>query len=107
MRGRAADGIERVAADEQVEIGALLAKRIVGRRTEFSAALPPDMFAHHHARIKVRIEMGAGAHTAVTIKAANTTLGKRGTCPTSIRQRGTAALRSRGYAIAIAYPSCC
>src|SRR6266581_8098049 len=47
-----------------------------------------------------------GAHTAVTIKAANTTLGKRGTCPTSTRQRGTAALLSRGYAIAIAYPSC-
>src|SRR5262249_58682610 len=64
MRGRAADGIERVTADEQVEIGTLLAKRIVGRRTECRAALPPAMFAHHHARIEVRVEMRAGAHAA-------------------------------------------
>src|SRR5262245_2498437 len=64
MRGRAADGIERVAADEQVEIGACLAKRIVGRCTECRAALPPAMFAHYDARIEVRVEMGAGAHAA-------------------------------------------
>src|SRR5262245_6191689 len=56
MRGRAADGIERVAANEQVEIGALRAKRIIGRCTECGAALPPAMLAHDYTRIEVGVE---------------------------------------------------
>ena len=65
MRCRAADRIERVAADEQVKIGAFRFKWIVCRRAECSAALPPAVLAHYHARIEVRVKMGADAHAAL------------------------------------------
>ena len=65
VRRRAADRIERRAADDQVEIGALRTERIVAGRTDRRAGLPPAVLANHHARIEAVVEARARAHAAL------------------------------------------
>src|SRR4051794_27632446 len=65
MRCRAADWIARGGADQLIEVGALLPKWVVTRRADLGAGLPPAVFAHHHSRIKIGVEPGAGTHATL------------------------------------------
>src|SRR5439155_25154077 len=65
VRGGAADRIDRRCPDQQVEIGAVRAERVVAGRAELGAGLPPAMLADHDARVEVVVEPGAGAHAAL------------------------------------------
>jgi len=65
VRCRSADRIERRAADDQVEIGAVRSERIVAWRPDLCAGLPPAVLADHHTGVEIAVEPGAGAHTAL------------------------------------------
>src|SRR5271166_5949760 len=65
LRRRTADGIEDIAADEEVEVGAIRPEGVVARGADFRASLPPAMLADRHSGIEVCIEARAGSHTAL------------------------------------------
>src|SRR5437773_6266703 len=64
MSWRAAHRIAVRRVHGKIEIGALRGERIVARRIEFLAGLPPAMLANDDARIELVIEAGLGSHAA-------------------------------------------
>src|SRR5213594_1211779 len=64
MSWRAAHRIAVRRVHGKVEIGALRGERIVARRIEFWAGLPPAMLANDDARIDPFIEAGLRPHAA-------------------------------------------
>ena len=57
MRRRAADRVARVPADDQVEAGAVGSERVVARRADLGASLPPAVLAADNARVEARVEL--------------------------------------------------
>ena len=65
MRCRSADWIKRLAADDQIEIGAVRRERVVPRRADFRAGLPPAVLANDYTRIEVLVQPRTGTYTAL------------------------------------------
>jgi len=57
VRGGAADRVDHLTADQQIEIGAFWSERDVTGCTEFVAAQPPAMLADNNARREGRYKM--------------------------------------------------
>src|SRR5438105_998641 len=62
VRCRAAARIERRAADDQVEVGAVRSERVIAGCADLLAGLPPAVLADDHIGIEAVVEAGAGAH---------------------------------------------
>ena len=58
MGGRSANWVQCGAANQQIEIGAIGGERIVCRRTEFVARLPPSVLTYDNACIDAVVEFG-------------------------------------------------
>src|SRR5712692_11922295 len=61
----AADWVASLTADDQVQIGPIGSERVVARRAELLASLPPSVLTAHDAGIEACIEAGTGAHTSL------------------------------------------
>src|SRR5580693_545302 len=65
MRCCPADRVERLGADEQVEVGTQGPERVIAGDIDLDASLPPAVFADGHARVQVAVEPSTGAHGAL------------------------------------------
>src|SRR4029450_13556219 len=65
MRHRPAHGIDGRVADDQVEIGAVRAERIVAGRADLRAGLPPAVLAARDARLQGLVERPPRADAAL------------------------------------------
>src|SRR5579859_5710522 len=65
VRDGAADRVDRVAADKQVEISAGRAERVVAGRANLRGSLPPAMLPADDVWLQRVVQPGAGAHTAL------------------------------------------
>ncbi len=64
MRGCAANWVNGAAVDEKVEVGAVGAVRVVARRADLLARLPPAVLATHHILVERVIQPGTSADAA-------------------------------------------
>jgi hypothetical protein len=64
MRGRSAHRVNGVAVDEKVEVGPVGAVRVVARRADFLARLPPAVLATDHVFMEGVIQARASADAA-------------------------------------------
>src|SRR5690606_10453189 len=62
MRDRAANRVDRLVADDQVEIGAVGTEGIIAGQTELRAGLPPAVLPAHHVRLERLIEPSTRPH---------------------------------------------
>src|SRR5262249_36915636 len=65
VRGRTADGVGRLDADRQVDVGTIGVERIVAGQLQFGAGLPPAVPRGDDAVGQLRIELSPGPHPAV------------------------------------------
>src|SRR5262245_13841322 len=56
VRNRAADRVDHLVADNQVEIGAIRSERVISGRTNVRASLPPAVLSAHDIRRKCVIQ---------------------------------------------------
>src|SRR5690349_10907484 len=97
MRCCAAHRIERIRADDEVEVGALRSKRIVAWRFKSLAGLPPAMLADDDTRIETIVQPHAGAHAPLRrldrypVAVRKATLARRGRMQGNLRVEGMLA----------------
>ena len=64
MRDRAADWVDRLVADNQVEVCSIRTERVIAGHANVRACLPPAMLAADDMRLKCVIHLGPRPHTA-------------------------------------------